>query len=127
MSKVKSYGNRSTELRLRKLFLAYGIKGWRRHYPIAGKPDFVFLHDRVAVFVDGCFWHGCPKCYKRPHTNQRFWREKYRYNAARDRLVVSTLKKAGWHTLRLWEHELNRPDRVANRVARLLQRRIGRR
>ena len=69
MSRIRSKGNQRTEMAMVKLFRAHKITGWRRHYPIEGKPDFVFLKQRVAIFVDGCFWHGCPKCYRQPKTN----------------------------------------------------------
>ncbi len=61
MAAIRSKGNKDTELRLAFILRAYGIKGWRRHYPLPGKPDFVFPKQRLAVFVDGCFWHSCPK------------------------------------------------------------------
>jgi DNA mismatch endonuclease, patch repair protein len=122
MRAVKSYGNTSTELQLRAILRAQRVTGWRRHLPLPGKPDFAFPRERLAVFVDGCFWHGCPECYARPKTNIRFWREKYAYNRARDALVSRTLRKAGWTVLRLWEHELRRPSRVAFRIAHKLAR-----
>ena len=80
MGKVKGRGNKSTELKLIKFFKEYGIKGWRRNYPLTGIPDFVFSKARLAIFVDGCFWHGCPKCYKEPKTNTEFWRKKVEKN-----------------------------------------------
>jgi DNA mismatch endonuclease (patch repair protein) len=125
MARVKSYGNLSTELRLRSVFRQFKITGWRRHFPIQGRPDFVFRRERLAIFVDGCFWHGCPKCYKRPRTNPRFWREKYKYNAARDRLNTLALRKSGWVVVRIWEHELKTPYRVARRILQPLAK-LGR-
>ena len=82
MAKVRSKGNKDTELRLVAIFKAHGITGWRRHRPVFGKPDFVFPAERIAVFVDGCFWHGCPKCYTRPKTNHAFWDKKRENNLA---------------------------------------------
>lgn len=78
MSLIRSHGNKATELRLIKIFREFHITGWRRNQPLFGKPDFTFRRERVVVFVDGCFWHGCPKCYKRPGSNQEFWDTKTR-------------------------------------------------
>jgi DNA mismatch endonuclease (patch repair protein) len=75
-----------------------------------GKPDFVFRALRLAVFVDGCFWHGCPKHGTRPANNARFWREKIARNQARDAEVNRALRKKGWRVLRVWEHELTRKN-----------------
>ena len=72
MSLIRSRGNKATELRLIEIFRERVITGWRRNQPLLGKPDFTFRRERVVVFVDGCFWHGCPKCYKRPASNRKF-------------------------------------------------------
>jgi DNA mismatch endonuclease (patch repair protein) len=72
------------------------------------KVDFVFPRPKVAVFVDGCFWHGCPQHATKPRHNAAFWRKKLAGNKARDRRVTRTLRRAGWRVLRLWEHELAR-------------------
>lgn len=123
MSRIRSRGNRSTELRLIALMKAYGIKGWRRHLPLPGTPDFVFRKERLAVFVDGCFWHGCPNCYTAPQDNKGFWQEKIRSNRQRDRRVVRELRQRGWRVLRIWEHAL-RPENEA-RTMRRFQRALG--
>lgn len=106
MTKVRSAGNRSTELRFVEFLRRYKICGWRRSQPLFGKPDFVFRAARVCVFVDGCFWHGCPRCYRRPESNREYWDVKLRRNRARDRVVRRTLTAAGWTVVRVWEHEL---------------------
>src|SRR2546421_5953624 len=86
MRAVKSTGVRSTERRLRAMLVARGIKGWRMQAnELPGKPDFIFPEQRLALFVDGCFWHGCPKCYRRPHSHQDYWDGKVVYNKSRDR------------------------------------------
>lgn len=106
MSRIRSHGNAATELRFIHLLKDSGITGWRRHHRLQGKPDFVFLKLRLAVFVDGCFWHGCPRCYSEPKSNRAFWRRKIAANKKRDHLVTRTLRKAGWRVLRIWEHDL---------------------
>ncbi len=108
MSLIRSRGNKDTELKLARLFRANGINGWRRHQPVFGKPDFVFRKLQLALFVDGCFWHGCPKHATKPKNNAAFWQNKLAANKARDLLVNRTLRKAGWRVLRIWEHELER-------------------
>jgi DNA mismatch endonuclease, patch repair protein len=122
MSRIRSRGNKDTELALAKLFRANRITGWRRHQLVFGKPDFVFPKVRVAVFVDGCFWHSCPQHATKPKNNAVFWRRKLAANKSRDLLVSLTLRKAGWRVLRIWEHEL-RPrnrDRCLKRLRRFL-------
>jgi DNA mismatch endonuclease (patch repair protein) len=106
MSRIRSKGNANTELRLLAILRLAGITGWRRHVDLAGKPDFVFRKERLAVFVDGCFWHGCPRCYRRPTSNRRYWDAKVVRNRARDRAVTRTLRSIGWRVLRIWEHDL---------------------
>lgn len=121
MSAIRSAGNRSTEQRLVQVMRRYKIKGWRRNYPLFGKPDFVFPRHKLIVFVDGCFWHGCPRCHKEPHTNSDYWREKIRQNALRDRRNSRKLRAAGWRVMRIWEHDLKREVVVANRMRRALR------
>jgi DNA mismatch endonuclease (patch repair protein) len=122
MSRIRGRGNKGTEVALVKVFRANGITGWRRHYPIAGKPDFAFPKLKVAVFVDGCFWHGCPKHATRPKGNSAFWSEKLDANKARDRKVNRELRAKGWRVLRIWEHELakSRQRATVQRVLRAL-------
>lgn len=106
MARIKGRGNRETELALMAIFRANGIKGWRRHLPITGRPDFVFPRVRLAVFVDGCFWHGCPTHANEPVNNRAFWRAKLAANRARDLFVSRALRAEGWRVMRIWEHEL---------------------
>ncbi|WP_456763053.1 very short patch repair endonuclease [Bradyrhizobium sp. USDA 4011] len=121
MSRVRGSGNKATELRLIAIFRANRIRGWRRRSRIFGKPDFVFPKEKIAVFVDGCFWHGCPRHGSMPQTNQDFWQQKLKRNRQRDLLVNKTLKKQGWTLLRFWQHELRTPENVVRRVARVLR------
>ncbi len=120
MSTIRSSGNRSTELRLVMLMKQEGITGWRRRHRLPGKPDFVFSKERLAIFVDGCFWHGCARCRNIPVTNDAYWVEKNERNKARDRLITRSLRGKGWTVLRIWEHSLRSPRRVSNRIRRAL-------
>jgi DNA mismatch endonuclease (patch repair protein) len=117
MSRIRSRGNKDTELALAKLLRRHGITGWRRNQPVFGKPDFVFRQVRLALFVDGCFWHGCPKHGTQPVGNRSFWKKKFARNQTRDRLVTQTLRKLGWRVLRIWEHEI-----ASKNEARLFRR-----
>src|SRR5262245_5720951 len=92
MSRVKGTANRNTEERLVQIFKTHSIVGWRRRAKLFGKPDFIFPRQRVAIFVDGCFWHRCPKHASQPVSNVEFWNAKLSRNSARDKLVNRTLK-----------------------------------
>lgn len=160
MARIRSRGNRATELALAKLLRAHGLAGWRRQLEVKGgkvqgsrkrrsggsadrrhsqipsarlrrsaetpprsrvfrvRPDFVFPKLRLAVFVDGCFWHACPLHATQPRNHAAFWRRKLAANQARDRRVNRALRAAGWRVLRLWEHEPAR-SRKARLVAKL--------
>lgn len=121
MSRIKSRGNKRTEMAMVKLLRANKITGWRRHYPIEGKPDFAFPKQKVAIFVDGCFWHCCPKCFRMPKTNRKFWERKILANKRRDKTVATKLGESGWRVLRMWEHDLKRrPLYALRRVKTLL-------
>jgi DNA mismatch endonuclease (patch repair protein) len=73
---------------------------------LAGKPDLVFAGKRVVVFLDGCFWHGCPNHYREPRSNAAYWRAKIERNVARDARVTQELVRDGWIVLRFWEHQV---------------------
>jgi DNA mismatch endonuclease, patch repair protein len=161
MARIRSRGNEATEIALAKLFRRHKITGWRRHFklrvtggkwqvtrkaraPVSSlvtrhlsltvRPDFVFRQARLALFVDGCFWHGCPKHGTQPKGNRTFWKEKFTRNKSRDQLVNRALRRANWRVLRIWEHELAKikmtatphpgplPDRGEGAEARLLRR-----
>ncbi len=137
MSLIRSYGNKATEFRLIQIFRANEITSWRRGSKLpltprrsksqgasaknrsTGKvrPDFVFPMLKLAVFVDGCFWHGCPQHATQPKTNAKFWRDKIAGNKARDKKVNRLLRAKGWKVIRVWQHELSRKNE-----AKLLKR-----
>jgi DNA mismatch endonuclease (patch repair protein) len=106
MAKVKGRSNKSTELRLIKLFKKYGIKGWRRNYPLLGNPDFVFPKARLVIFVDGCFWHGCETHCRIPESNREYWADKINRNVKRDKRMTKEIQKKKWVVIRIWEHDL---------------------
>ena len=110
MSKVRSKGNKSTELRLIEIFKEADLTGWRRNYPVKGKPDFVFLGYRVAVFVDGCFWHGHDCRNTRPKENSEYWVKKRERNMRRDCEITTLFESRGWIVLRIWECELKKSN-----------------
>jgi DNA mismatch endonuclease (patch repair protein) len=122
MSRVRSKGNVTTEKRLASLLRSAGLRGWRRHQPLLGKPDFVWPKRKVAVFVDGCFWHGhdCERNLT-PKTNVKQWREKIERNKSRDRQVTRRLRHQGWRVVRIWECQLAKnPTRHISRIQRML-------
>ena len=111
MKKVRSSGNKSTELKLIAVFKELNVKGWKRNYNVAGHPDFVFLDKRVAVFVDGCFWHGHDCRNTRPSTHQEYWQKKRERNIAHDVEVTARFVNRGWVVIRIWECELKNKSR----------------
>jgi DNA mismatch endonuclease (patch repair protein) len=120
MSRIKGKGNKDTELAMIQILRSNHISGWRRNQAVLGKPDFVFPKNKVALFVDGCFWHSCPKHSNMPKNNQEFWQEKLQKNKDRDKFVTRELKKSGWKVIRVWEHELAKPENVARRILNFL-------
>lgn len=124
MSSVRGRDNASTERRLRLALVREGIRGWALHpKQLPGTPDFFFASKLVAVFVDGCFWHGCNRCGHVPGKNRPFWAAKLARNRERDRAAGQRLGASGIRVLRFWEHELkdDLPSCV-QRLQRLLDR-----
>ena len=116
MAAIKSKGNKDTELKLISILRANGISGWRRNQKFLGRPDFVFRRERLVLFVDGCFWHGCPKHGRKPGSNSIYWTAKLKRNKCRDKKVCRKLRKSGWFVLRLWEHELAKAAGTAEKI-----------
>lgn len=110
MQKVKSKKNQSTELRLIDIFKQNCITGWKRNYPVKGHPDFVFQKEKIAVFIDGCFWHGHNCRNTRPTENQEYWQKKLERNMKHDKEVSAMFESHGWKVLRIWECELKKKN-----------------
>ena len=122
MAKIRSK-NTKPELLLRRALFANGLR-YRLHYRISGKPDIVFPGKKVAIFVNGCFWHGhsCPEGHT-PKTNKKFWVNKIEVNQARDKRNVAQLRKAGWKVLTLWECGIEKNlDKEVLKVTRTLRK-----
>lgn len=121
MAAIHSKDTHSTERRLRAGLASAGISGWRMNAKdLAGKPDFVFDDKKVAIFVDGCFWHGC-KCKRVSKTHRSFWKHKIETNIARDRKVSRVLRRQGWKVVRIKEHELKASvSKTVEKIQRIL-------
>ncbi len=127
MKSIRSKDNKSTEARLRGALISYGVSGWKIHdRSLPGTPDFVFVRKKLAVFVDGCFWHGCPKCYRKPRTSKKYWASKVKTNIDRDRLVDLKLRLLNWTVIRIWEHSLLQPRLVVDQIVRSKKCRVNR-
>jgi DNA mismatch endonuclease (patch repair protein) len=120
MAAIRSTGNKETEMKFASILRAADITGWRRHLALPGRPDFVFQRERIAVFVDGCFWHGCPKHGRKPGSNANYWLPKLARNRERDKAITTALRKAGWTVLRFWDHQLKSPAKIATKVTAAL-------
>jgi DNA mismatch endonuclease, patch repair protein len=126
MASVRSSGNRSTERRIELVLRKNHLKGFRRQWDVAGKPDFAWPKLKVALFIDGCFWHGCPRCDRPSKSNVHFWKDKVLANQRRDRRVARKLRKEGWKVLRVWECAVDTLGTLA-RLQKALAGRKGRR
>ena len=111
MKAIKPKNTKTTELKMMEIIKELHIKGWRRTYPLLGKPDFVFPKKRIVVFVDGCFWHGHDCRNVIPSANSEFWNAKRNYNKTHDKIVTETLIKKNWTVIRIWECELKKKNR----------------
>jgi DNA mismatch endonuclease (patch repair protein) len=123
MSCIRGRNNKGTELVLASLLRKNRITGWRRHCRLPGTPDFALQAHKVAIFVDGCFWHGCRRCGKSitPSTNRGYWLAKIKSNRNRDRRADRNLRHDGWRVVRIWEHDLKKkPEICMSRIKRTL-------
>jgi len=120
MSRIRGK-NTAPEIKLRKMLFAAGVRGYRIHYALLGKPDIVFVKKKIAIFIDGCFWHKCPVCFQEPETRKDFWMKKIQSNIDRDKKVNEQLKIDGWTVIRIWEHEIKRePYPVVQKIMDVL-------
>ena len=143
MSRIRGTGNKRTDKAVASMLRKAGIKGWRRHVVIKlpptksamsvasdgtkfksqVRPDFVFRKQKVALFIDGCFWHGCPRCYTAPKSARGFWKRKVITNRERDRYQTAALNKFGWKVVRLREHQLRNASEIRIRLDAVLRNR----
>jgi DNA mismatch endonuclease, patch repair protein len=124
MSRIRGRANISTELKIAGILRSAGVKGWRRHLPLPGRPDFTFPKQRICIFVHGCFWHDCPRCRKRSSTRPKYWAEKIEVNRNRDQRVAQQLRQRGYKVIVVWECTIRRkrPTLAISRLLRLLHR-----
>lgn len=125
MARISGKGNKSTELVLATELMKRKITGWRRHVDLPGRPDFTFQREKLCIFVHGCFWHGCPRCYRAPSTNVLFWKKKVIGNQRRDRRVSKALRRSGYMVVTIWECQLRGASRP--RALRRIPSALGRR
>ncbi len=119
MSAIRGKGTKTTERRFRAILVRAGLRGWKLHPKgVPGRPDVFFPGEKLAVFLDGCFWHGCPACGHVPSINRTFWRAKIERNRERDVEKEQALVEAGYIVLRFWEHDIQRSS--AECLARVL-------
>ena len=123
MQKVRSKNNKSTELKVIDLFKQNNITGWRRNYKVKGHPDFVFLNKKVAIFVDGCFWHGHDCRNTRPSDNAEYWKNKRERNISHDKQITNLFESRNWTVLRIWECELKKSNQqqTLDRILKALE------
>ena len=121
MQAVKGKGTR-LEKRLFSMLAGMGLRGWRKNVDnIIGKPDIAFAGQRVAIFVDWCFWHGCPRCKRKlPKTNRQYWRRKIQRNIALAKSNNRRLRADGWTVIRFWEHEIGKATDTGKLRAKIL-------
>jgi len=106
MRKIHSANNKSTERRFKAGMIKAGLRGWKTHPDTIFNPDFIFEDNKLAIFIDGCFWHRCPICNKMPASNLQYWDDKFEKNIDRDIKAKDKLTEEGWVVIRFWEHEV---------------------
>lgn len=120
MSQVKNK-NTKLELRFRRYIWLKGLRGYRIKQKMLGNPDLYYPKKKVAVFIDGCFWHGCKICNEHPVANSDYWKAKFERNIVRDKKINSELAKQGIKVFRIWEHEIKtNPEEAFKRIRSLL-------
>lgn len=121
MSKIRSK-NTKPEVQLRKFLWNQGYRGYRIHNTnLPGKPDIAFKKKKIAIFIDGCFWHKCPICYVEPKSNSEYWLSKIKMNVLRDENNQDKLEAMGWKVIRIWEHEIKDCFKVFQKIQKQLK------
>lgn len=124
MRRVKSKDT-ALERRVRSALHQRGLR-FRLSYPLPGHPDIVFISGRVAVFIDSCFWHGCPQHVRMPRSNVEYWNRKIARNMERDSRTKAAYKRSGWKLMRFWEHELKENfDKCATKIEKAVRARAS--
>lgn len=122
MSKVQRNSKPEQVLRKRLFQLGYRYSLNHRFRDLNFKPDLVMVSRKTCIFIDGCFWHKCPKCYRPPKSNKNYWIPKLERNVERDREQNRYLKKNGWKTIRIWEHEVKKNlDKSIKKIENLIK------
>lgn len=121
MSSVKST-NTGPEIIFRKALFSKGIRYRTNFRGVKGSPDIGLLKNKIAIFIDGCFWHKCPRCFRPPESNKEYWLKKVNKNKARDKKVNAELRNNGWKVIRIWEHEIrNSLDETVEKTAKKIK------
>lgn len=122
MQAVKGKGTR-LEKRLWAMLAGAGLRGWKKNAgKLTGKPDVVFVNQRLAIFIDGCFWHGCPYCRRKlPDTNRAYWKRKIKRNVSLAKSHNRRLRRDGWTVIRIWEHDMAEMTRIRAKILSALQ------
>ena len=120
MSKVQRNSKPEQVLRKELFRLGYRYSLNHRFKELNFKPDIAMVSRKVCIFIDGCFWHKCPRCYKAPKSNKKYWNSKIERNIERDKEQNRYLKKKGWKVIRVWEHEIHRKDKNFRKSLRKL-------
>lgn len=120
MSRIRGSDTKS-EIRLRKSLWNEGFRYTKNNKDIPGKPDLAFRGKKIAVFIDGCFWHKCPEHYNKPANNAEFWEKKIQSNTERDTKVNQLLASQEWKIIRIWEHDIrNDFENIKRRIMKFL-------
>lgn len=114
MSQIRGK-NTKPEIELALIVRPLGLR-LRRHQKLPGRPDLASRKRKIAIFIDGCFWHKCPKHYQAPKSNSAFWETKIESNVLRDRKADKNLRKLGFSVVRLWEHEISQPEKILRKI-----------
>ena len=115
MASIRS-NDTGPEIAVRRIMWGLGFRYRTHDRTVPGTPDISNKRRRYAIFVDGCFWHGCPECYREPKTNTAFWRDKVRRNMKRRNDVSDELKRQGFRVVEIWEHEVSEPESVVAKL-----------